>query len=344
MSSVAVKNQETSSSGALDRLRLGVLGGVLYVLGSLAVLFELLPWLWWGPLGFTRPAAGGGGSVGALALLVLVGVAVAGALGYAGARLLGPHPTPGVKAGVFTALLTLLFVALLTRWASLYFEGWAYDGKIGESLGIILTVAVGVVLLVLVGRFFFLAPSFGARMVAFEEQGWFSARRYKPSQGLRVRRATMLGIMLLGAAGIYSLYNHGTLTNAGVKDWVLRVPFSSVVIPILPDVRFTVPLLLAAATFWLAFRIVSLPVFADFLIATEAELNKVSWPARRSVIQDTVVVLVTVLLLTVFLFAVDLAWGWILSRPVVGVLQVTPQQQAQQRQQEQQRLKDQVEW
>jgi preprotein translocase SecE subunit len=77
---------------------------------------------------------------------------------------------------------------------------------------------------------------------------------------------------------------------------------------------------MAAAGLWLSFRVVHLPVFADFLIATEAELNKVSWPVRKSVIQDTVVVLTTVLMLTVFLFLVDIGWGWLLSRNVVGVI------------------------
>ena len=31
---------------------------------------------------------------------------------------------------------------------------------------------------------------------------------------------------------------------------------------------------------WLAFRLVNMPAFADFLIAVEAEMNKVSWPTR----------------------------------------------------------------
>src|SRR5207248_2889718 len=51
-------------------------------------------------------------------------------------------------------------------------------------------------------------------------------------------------------------------------------------ITLLPSVQFTVPLLLLAAGMWLAWRVVNLPMFADFLIATEAELNKVSWTTR----------------------------------------------------------------
>ena len=60
-------------------------------------------------------------------------------------------------------------------------------------------------------------------------------------------------------------------------------------------------------------------------IATEAEMNKVSWPARRRLVQDTIVVLTTVFLFTVFIFLVDVLWGWGLSK--VGVLQVPEHQE-----------------
>ena len=49
-------------------------------------------------------------------------------------------------------------------------------------------------------------------------------------------------------------------------------------------------------------------------------MNKVSWSSRKRLAQDTVVVLITTLLMTVFLLAVDLFWGWLLSRQTVGVL------------------------
>ncbi len=75
---------------------------------------------------------------------------------------------------------------------------------------------------------------------------------------------------------------------------------------LLPSVQFTVPLLLLAAALWLAWRVVNLPAFADFLIATEAEMNKVSWTTQRRLFQDTIVVLVTVVLMAVYLFR----WTW----------------------------------
>ncbi len=82
------------------------------------------------------------------------------------------------------------------------------------------------------------------------------------------------------------------------------------------------PLLLGVALFWLAWRVVNWPTFADFLIATEAEMNKVSWTTRRRLVQDTVVVLVTVALLTTFLFVVDIVWIKVLSNPWFQVLHV----------------------
>ena len=35
---------------------------------------------------------------------------------------------------------------------------------------------------------------------------------------------------------------------------------------------------LLMAGLWIGYRVVNLPSFADFLIAVEAEMNKVSWP------------------------------------------------------------------
>jgi len=95
-------------------------------------------------------------------------------------------------------------------------------------------------------------------------------------------------------------------------------------ITLLPSLQFTVPLLLLAGSLWLAWRVVNMPTFADFLIATEAELNKVSWTTQRKLIQDTIVVLVTVVLMGVFLFGMDLAWKQVLSWRPVGVLYIPP--------------------
>ena len=79
---------------------------------------------------------------------------------------------------------------------------------------------------------------------------------------------------------------------------------------------------------WLAWRTVNYPTFADFLIATEAEINKVSWASRRSLVRDTIVVLTALALMTVFLFLVDLFWGWALSQDFIRMLPTAEEQKA----------------
>ena len=58
----------------------------------------------------------------------------------------------------------------------------------------------------------------------------------------------------------------------------------------------------AAVAFW----IVNRPHSADFMIATEGEMKKVSWSSRKEVIGSTKVVIITTLIVTMILFATDL--------------------------------------
>lgn len=300
---VAVKNvPESGAARPLDHLAVVSALGVVYILAALWAVFQGVPQLW----SLVWPYAGAVGYT----LMLLAGLAAAGGLAFVGGRLYQTVAKPGVCAGAFLGLITLfLFVEIVAG------VGWIFAPD-SANVGIPIMVAVAVAMLggmaYLVAR-----PDFDGWLVAVEEQGWFSAASYKRNQGTRVRRATLLGILLVFGCGIYTLLAHRTL-QAGTT-WVLRIPFADVAIPLLPHVGITVPLLLGALGLWISWRTVNFPVFADFLIATEAEMNKVSWTTRRRLIQDTVVVLVTVFLLTVFLFVVDMAWAWGLTK--IGVLQ-----------------------
>jgi preprotein translocase subunit SecE len=55
---------------------------------------------------------------------------------------------------------------------------------------------------------------------------------------------------------------------------------------------------------------VNWPRFADFLIAVEAEMAKVSWPTRSELFRSTLVVLVTIAILSTVLYAYDLIWQY----------------------------------
>lgn len=315
---VAVSNRPDTSVPS-ERGSLATLSwvGAAFVLGALVIIGTGVPLLWSNSVsGWLSNALG---SFVDAAGLIVVELFAIGVLAMIGLTIVGGTPRKGLKAGIFTIVGWLLATAiLLSMLASTTTAGQAFAAAVGISS----LVGLGI---------FVASSSFEARMAALDEQGWFSTATYKPNQGKKVRRATLLGLMILLGCGIWTLLNHHTLDVVN-KDWWLNVPFVGPTLKILPDVKFTVPLLLSALGLWLAFRLVHMPAFAEFLIATEGELNKIAWPTRKSLIQDTIVVLTTVVLLTVFLFLVDVAWGKILSNPYIGVLQIDSAKDAQPKQ------------
>jgi preprotein translocase subunit SecE len=121
---------------------------------------------------------------------------------------------------------------------------------------------------------------------------------YKPMQGWYARLYTALGLGVIVIAGAYRIENESREYTPG---W-----------------RFGLPTAFVLVLGWLIFRIVHFPPFAEFLIATEAEMNKVSWTSKDDLIRATTVVLITVVLMAAFLFMVDYFWTYILRW--IGVL------------------------
>ena len=72
--------------------------------------------------------------------------------------------------------------------------------------------------------------------------------------------------------------------------------------------RYLIAGAMLAVGIWLGYRIVNIPQFADFLIAVEAEMNKVSWPSRGELVRSSVVVIFVIFLLASVLFGYDLIW------------------------------------
>ena len=124
---------------------------------------------------------------------------------------------------------------------------------------------------------------------------------YKPMQGWYARLYTALGLGVIAAAGVWRVYESS-------------IEYS-------PYWRLGLPAAMALVLGWVVFRIVHFPPFAEFLIATEAEMNKVSWTSKEDLYRATIVVLATVLLMAIFLFVVDWLWLFILRN--IGVLQFT---------------------
>ena len=77
--------------------------------------------------------------------------------------------------------------------------------------------------------------------------------------------------------------------------------------------QYGIPVALFIIGGWLGWRLVNTQKFADFLIAVEAEMNKVSWPSRSELFRGAIVVLITILLLAFVLWVYDLLWKTILN-------------------------------
>jgi preprotein translocase SecE subunit len=301
MATAVEPSSAPSAPGKPLSLPIASLIGAVYVVAALAVVLYAVPLLWKENVGATE------NSINLLAGRVLAQGLVLGGLVWFGLKLGSGGAQPkGVRAGIFLMIVSAIVIFFITRVFALNIEGTG---------GQIVSAAVGVGLIYLAVRFF--TGRTGERwMVALEEQGWFSPASYKRSLGLRVRRLTMLGILLVGCSGVYALHNQGALP----ASWTLSMPFDLGPVTVLRDAALVVPIVFVLLTLWVAWRAVNVPDFAEFLIATEAEMNKVSWSTRRRLMQDTVVVLLTTLIMTLFLLVVDLFWGWLLSRPQVGVL------------------------
>ncbi len=119
----------------------------------------------------------------------------------------------------------------------------------------------------------------------------FAAGLYKRNQGRRVRQWTAVGVALVIVLGAHSLYNN---LLAEVKS---------------QPVRLGIPLAIAAAGIWFAYRLVNYPRFADFLISVQAEMDKVMWAGKRELVRSTIVVLVNMVLIAMLLIVFDAIWA-----------------------------------
>jgi preprotein translocase SecE subunit len=310
MSVAAPTSTETKAASQPASLwTTGFVGGV-YVLAALAVVFFGVPQLW--KIGVGSAISSTFNTAIDWALFVLVQVAAAVGLVVFGMSLAGPHPPKGCRGSIFLGISSIFTGFFLLRALVMIAMRLGAKFEAGQMVALIFVSAC---------IFFFYkflsSDRFPRWSLALEEAGWLDASSYKRAQGSRVRRLTILGVIVLFGSGVYTMWHNNVVP---VGNWSIWIPMVDRNLILLPAAHLTLPLLLGALTIWLAWRVVNYPVFADFLIATEAEINKVSWTPRARLIQDTIVVLITVFIITLFLFIVDIFWGWILSRDIVGVI------------------------
>ena len=123
---------------------------------------------------------------------------------------------------------------------------------------------------------------------------------YKRNQGRLVRQLTCLAIWIIVALGCWrlSVFLNGSFP---ANQWL----------------EFAIPAALLVVGGWVGYRLVNWPRFADFLIAVEAEMKKVSWPSRAELIRASIVVIFTIFFLAMILFLFDIIWQAIFK--AVGV-------------------------
>ena len=110
---------------------------------------------------------------------------------------------------------------------------------------------------------------------------------YKRGQGYYTRLCTALASFAIIAIGSFVLFQ---------KLSVVGNPWIEIFVPIGVCGGFTL----------LVFWIVNKPAIADFMIAAEGEIKKVSWASRPEIMASTVVVISVVIAMSTLLFLADL--------------------------------------
>ena len=123
---------------------------------------------------------------------------------------------------------------------------------------------------------------------------------YKRGQGKQTRLCSAFAIALIAGLGCWRLYN--LLQATDLVLWII------IMVPVALFV------LLAVVIFWL----VNKNNIADFMIAAEGEMKKVSWSSRKEIAVSTFIVVIVVVLMAVFLGAVDLGFE-VFFDVVVGI-------------------------
>jgi len=128
---------------------------------------------------------------------------------------------------------------------------------------------------------------------------------YKRGQGKYTRLCSAFAGAIIAGAGCWRLYRKLDVWLTGVSTntamWVERM---------VPAGLFVI---LALFLLWL----VNKHSVADFMVAAEGEMKKVSWSSKQEIIVSTTIVIVVVILTAIMLFVTDMTFRtfftWILT-------------------------------
>lgn len=149
---------------------------------------------------------------------------------------------------------------------------------------------------------------------------------YKKGEGLYTRIGAFVGLSIISIVSAYSLFKFiSEFDESSIGKWwtstFLWIGFFEKSIYYGHIVSILVLLALVALSFFVTFKW-QRP--SDFLIETEAELKKVSWPSKPEWRGSSTAVIVTVILMAIFLVIVDLIFNGIIIWINPGPRMISP--------------------
>jgi preprotein translocase SecE subunit len=143
--------------------------------------------------------------------------------------------------------------------------------------------------------------------------GWMEYS--KPGLGRWARTGALVGIGSLAAYGSYAFYMLPSLSSPWWADW-WKVTVFGKALSLKPVLFPTVGIF--TTVMFVTYLLLNRERWAEFLIETEGELKKVSWPARKEYLGSAFVVVLVVAVISIFLHFVDLGLSEIMKKVGIG--------------------------
>ncbi len=122
---------------------------------------------------------------------------------------------------------------------------------------------------------------------------------YKKGQGKYTRLCTGFGLGIIVALGCLRLYQ--ILQATALNLWVQTL----------------VPAGLFVVFAILIYGVVNKQNIADFMIASEGEMKKVSWSSKQEIIVSTTVVISVVIFFAILFWILDLVFAWLFNEVIL---------------------------
>ncbi|HLF92269.1 MAG TPA: preprotein translocase subunit SecE [Planctomycetota bacterium] len=216
-----------------------------------------------------------------------------------------PPPQAGPKAPVWPRILKVWTGLIGISWGATIAHALSQTSWLGASTIVISRMkstqaplealspgAIGAGAVVAVGIIVLLNRKFG-KLFAWS----------KPGQGAAVRGTALVTLGTLAGFGCTAFY----LLPPSTSSWWASVLWTAEILGKVFSVR---PILFPAAgilttVMFAIYLLLNREKWAEFLVETEGELKKVSWPARKEYVGSASVVVLVVAIISLFLYFVD---------------------------------------